>query len=185
MTASTATSGPAGRYASALFELARERSAIAELENDVATIERAVAESPDLSRSLTSPIVRRDEHAATVAALAQRLGLGALTTSFLGVLAQQRRLGSLPMILASLRRMLAEERGESAAEVVSAVPLDQGQLDQLKDSVARHVGRAVELTASVDPSLIGGLVVRIGSRMIDASLKTKLQQLELSMRGIR
>ena len=109
-----------------------------------------------------------------------------LTGNFLGVLAQKRRLSALPGIIARFTRLLAAERGEETAEVVSAVPLDEAQLGEVTGQRgARYVGKPVSLTAAVDPALLGGLVVRIGSRMIDASLKTKLQQLELSMRGVR
>jgi F-type H+-transporting ATPase subunit delta len=101
------------------------------------------------------------------------------------VLANQRRLDVLPALIAEFRRRLALHRGEETAQVTSAVPLDEAQLDSVRGAVATYAGRPVQLSASVDPGLIGGLVVRIGSRMIDASLKTKLQNLELSMRGIR
>ena len=178
-------SGAAGRYATALFELASERGALDQVDADLTGLEAALGESPDLARLMGSPVVSRKQHAEAMAALAGRLSLGEVTRNFLGVLAEKRRLAALPGVTRAFKAMLAESRGEQTAEVVSAVPLAPGQLDELKASVARHAGRAVSLTASVDPGLMGGLVLRIGSRMIDASLKTKLQQLELSMRGIR
>ena len=119
-----------------------------------------------------------------MATLAERADISPLVRNFLGVLAQKRRLAALPGIVAAFRAMLAEHKGEATAEVISAVPLDEQQLKALEESVAAYAGKAVSLSSSVDPSLLGGLVVRIGSRQIDASLKTKLHQLELSMRGV-
>jgi F-type H+-transporting ATPase subunit delta len=175
----------ASRYATALFELASEQNALDQVEGDLLTLERALDESPDLGRLIRSPVVARDEQGRAMAALAERLGLGELTRNFLGVLAAQRRLVALPGVIAGFKRQLAVHRGEETAEVTSAVPLDEEQLAGVKDAVARYAGRPVQLTATVDPALLGGIVVRIGSRMIDASLKTKLQNLELSMRGVR
>jgi F-type H+-transporting ATPase subunit delta len=178
-------SGLAGRYASALFDLAAERGALDKVESDLDALQEAVAASPELQRMLKSPVVSREEHERTMASLGDRLGLGEVTRNFLGLLAQKRRLGALPGIVSQLKAMLAARRGEETAEVVSAVPLGQAEIDRLKESVGRYAGRAVNLTTRVDPGLLGGLVVRVGSRMVDASLKTKLQQLELSMRGVR
>ena len=186
MSAKKATgSGLAGRYATALFDLALERGALEKVEADLGAVEAAVGASADLKRMLSSPIVSRDEHQRTLEAFADRLGLGDLVRNFLGLLAQKRRLLALSGVLAQFRLLVAAHRGEETAEVVSAAPLEAGDLDRLKASVAHHAGRAVNLTARVDPSLLGGLVVRIGSRMVDASLKTRLQQLELPMRGVR
>lgn len=186
MPASTATaSGLASRYATALFELALERGALEEVERDLAALERAVAESPDLARALKSPIISREQQAQAMEALAERLGLGELTRNLLGVLAHQRRLAALTAVVTAYKRRLAQHRGEETAEVVSAVPLDEAQIASVREAVARYAGRPVQLSAAVDPDLLGGIVVRIGSRMIDASLKTKLRNLELSMRGVR
>lgn len=174
----------ATRYATALFELAEEGNALDKVAQDLATVERMTAESEDLRKVLQSPIVSRDAQAAAVTALAGPAGIGDTVAKFLGVLAENRRLFALPAITAAYRARLAAARGEVTAEVTSAVPLDGEQLEAVKASVSRYAGKAVSLTADVDPSLLGGLVVRIGSRMIDASLKTKLQQLELAMRGV-
>ena len=183
--ASTTASGVASRYANALFDLAKERGGLDEAGADLAALQQAVGESDDLARLLRSPIISRDEHARATAALAERIGASATVKNFLGVLANQRRLGALPAIIDEFARLLAAHRGEETAEVTSAQPLDESQLGSVRDAVATYAGRPVQLTASVDPSLLGGIVVRIGSRMIDASLKTKLHNLELSMRGIR
>ena len=177
-------SGVATRYATALFELAEEGNALDRVEADLATVERMTAESPELRQVLRSAIVTRDAQAAAVTALADRAGIGDIVTKFLGVLAQNRRLFALPAVTTAFRNRLAAARGEVTAEVTSAVPLDAQQLEAVKANVSRYAGKAVSLTADVDPSLLGGLVVRIGSRMVDASLKTKLQQLELAMRGV-
>jgi F-type H+-transporting ATPase subunit delta len=177
--------GLAGRYATALFELASERGELDRVETDLRSVETALEGNPELGRALRSPVVRREEHAQAMTAIGERLGLGEAVRNLLGVLAQKRRLATLPAIINVYRSLLASHRGEETAEVVSAAPLDEQDIARLKESVARFAGRAVSLTARVDPSLLGGLVVRLGSRMIDASLKTKLQQLELSMRGLR
>jgi F-type H+-transporting ATPase subunit delta len=175
----------ANRYATALFELASERNALEQVEGDLASLDRAIGETTDLARLISSPIVSREDQARGMAALADQLGLSDIVKNFLGVLAERRRLAALPAIIAEFNRQLAAHRGEETAEVTSAVPLDESQLASIKDAVAAYAGRPVQLSASVDPGLLGGLVVRIGSRMIDASLKTKLQHLELSMRGVR
>ena len=175
----------AGRYATALFELAAERHALDQVERDLATLEQALTASADLGRLIRSPVIGREDQGRAMAALAGKLGLGEITCNFLGVLAGQRRLGALPGVAAAFKRLLAAHRGEETAEVVSAVPLDEDELASVKSAVARYAGRPVQLSASVDPALLGGIVVRVGSRMIDASLKTKLQNLELSMRGVR
>lgn len=174
----------ATRYATALFELAEESGALDKVEADLAAVERLTAESAELRQVLRSPIVSRDAQAAAVTALAGPAGIGDIVAKFLGVLAQNRRLFALPAITAAFRHRLATARGEVTAEVTSATPLDAEQLEAVKASVSRYAGKAVSLTAAVDPNLLGGLVVRIGSRMVDASLKTKLQQLELAMRGV-
>lgn len=174
----------ATRYATALFELAEQSNALDKVADDLTTVERMTAESEDLRQALRSPIVSRDAQAAAVTALAGPAGIGDLVTKFLGVLAENRRLFALPAITVAYRSRLAAARGEVTAEVTSAVPLDEQQLEAVKASVSRYAGKAVSLAADVDPSLLGGLVVRIGSRMIDASLRTKLQQLELAMRGV-
>jgi F-type H+-transporting ATPase subunit delta len=184
--ASTATaSGLASRYATALFELASRGGELERVDRDLGSLGRAIGESRDLARLISSPVVSREAQARAMDALAGELGLSEVVRNFLGVLAKQRRLAPLPTMIAEFRRQLATHRGEETAEVSSAVPLDEAQLASVTDAVAAYAGRPVQLTAKVDPELIGGLVVRLGSRMVDASLKTKLQNLELSMRGLR
>jgi F-type H+-transporting ATPase subunit delta len=177
-------SGAASRYASALFELAEAGNALDKVAGDLATLETMLEDSTELRQAMHSPLFSREAQADAVTALADKAGLDKLTSNFLGVLALNRRLVALPHIIASFRLMLAAKRGEVTAEVVSAVPLDEQQLQAVEASVRKHAGRAVQLKASVDPGLLGGLIVRIGSRMVDASLRTRLQQLELAMRGV-
>ncbi|WP_191059516.1 F0F1 ATP synthase subunit delta [Geminicoccus harenae] len=185
MSARTATSsGLAARYAQAMFELASEQGALDQVGTDLDKLDRAIAESPDLARLIASPVVTREQHASAVSAVADELDLSEITRKFLGVLAAKRRLFALPSIVSSFRARLAEQRGEVTAEVASAQPLDQKQLAALTDAVTAYSGKKVRLDTKVDPSLIGGLVVTVGSRQVDASLKRKLQQLDVAMRGL-
>ena len=185
MSASSATTSILSlRYAQALFDLAKERGKLEEVEASLGHLDEMIESSADLGRLMASPIVSRSEQARAVAAVAERAGIDGLTSNFLGVLADKRRLAALPGIVAAFRRTLAEHRGEATAEVVSAAPLGEQELKDLREGVGRFVGKKVQLAASVDPSLMAGIVVRVGSRMIDASLKSKLQHLELSMKGV-
>lgn len=177
-------SGVAVRYATALFELAEGQKALDAVAADLTTLEAMLQGSDELRQAMHSPLFSRTAQTDAVTALAARTGLSPLTGSFLGVLARNRRLAALPQIITAFRAKLAAKRGEVTAEVVSAVPLDAEQLAAVEASVTRHAGKAVRLEAKVDPALLGGLVVRIGSRMVDASLRTRLHQLELAMRGI-
>ena len=177
-------SGVAARYATALFELAEGKRALDKVVGDLATLESMLQDSGELRQAMHSPLFSRTAQADAVTALAAKADLTTLTGSFLGVLARNRRLAALPQIIAAFRAMLAAKRGEVTAEVVSAVPLDAQQLAAVEASVQQHAGKAVRLEAKVDPALLGGLVVRIGSRMVDASLRTRLQQPELAMRGV-
>ena len=185
MPASTTASGVASRYANALFGLAEERGGLEQAGADLASLQQMAQESDDLGRLLASPIVSREQHARAMDAVAERLGASDTVRSFLGVLARQRRLGALGAIIDEFARLLAAHRGEETAQVISAVPLDEAQLGTVREAVAKFAGRPVQLAAEVDPALLGGVVVRVGSRMVDASLRTKLQNLENSMRGVR
>lgn len=185
MAGSTAASlGVAQRYASALFELARERDALDAVASDLDRLEGLIGESGELARLLASPVASRAEQRRAVLAIAERAGFGDLVRNTLGVLAEHRRLGALRALARAFRERLAEARGEVAAEVVSAAPLGAEDLAALEGAVARFAGRKVRLEASVDPALLAGLVVKVGSRMVDASLRRRLQQLEQVMKGI-
>jgi F-type H+-transporting ATPase subunit delta len=167
-----------------LFELARDSDALDAVAQDLTALSAMVDESGDFRRLIESPVLTREDQGRAVGAIAGRARLGDITTRFLGVLARQRRLFALPGCIAAYRSMLAEHKGEITAEVISAQPLSDDQLATVRSSIERTAGQGVNLDTSVDPALIGGVVVRLGSRMIDASLKTKLQHLEHSMRGI-
>jgi F-type H+-transporting ATPase subunit delta len=180
---SAGASGLAGRYAVALFELAREQDALDPVAGDLESLRAMLAASADLVRLIKSPVVSREDQARALEALAERAGLNDLTRRFLGLLAQKRRLFALPEIIDGYVAMLAEHRGEVGAELVSAVPLSEEQVAAIREKLAAWAGKEVRLASTVDPALLGGLIVRLGSRMIDASLRTKLHQLELAMKG--
>jgi F-type H+-transporting ATPase subunit delta len=172
-----------GRYATALFELARDSKALPKVEASLATVQQALDESADFKALTTSPLIARGPAAKAVAATAGVLKLDATTTNFLGVLAQNRRLSQLPAIIRAFRQLAAQHRGETTAEVISAHPLDAEQVDALKAQLRTRLGREVTVDLSVDPSLLGGLVVKIGSQMIDSSIKTRLNSLAHAMKG--
>jgi F-type H+-transporting ATPase subunit delta len=172
-----------GRYATALFELARDEKAIDSVSESLARLKQALAESDELRRLTTSPLVSRDGALKAAAAVAQSLGLDAITTKFLGVLAQNRRLGQLGPSIRAFGQLAASHRGETTAEVTSAHPLDAGQVDALKAKLKRELGRDVAVDLTVDPSILGGLIVKVGSRQIDSSIRTKLNTLAIAMKG--
>lgn len=172
-----------GRYATALFELARDAKALAAVEASLATVKQALVDSSDFKALTTSPVIGRADASNGVAAVAKVLGLDDTTAKFLGVLAANRRLGQLPAVIRAFRTLAAHERGETTAEVVSAHPLTTDQVNALKQNLRYRVGRDVNVDLSVDPSLLGGLVVKIGSQMIDSSIKTRLNSLAHAMKG--
>nr|WP_276616315.1 F0F1 ATP synthase subunit delta [Sphingomonas sp. SFZ2018-12] len=172
-----------GRYAIALFELAREAKAIDAVESDLDRVRQGLHESDMLRRLVTSPVVGRTEAGRAIAAAADALALGEITRNLLGVLAQNRRLGELERVVRDFRMLAARHRGETTAEVVSAHPLAPAQVDALKQQLRARTGRDVTVDLSVDPALLGGLVVRIGSQMIDSSIRTRLNALAHAMKG--
>lgn len=172
-----------GRYATALFTLARDAKTLPQVEASLATVRAALDESAEFKALTASPLIGRKDAAKAVAATAAALGLDGTTTSFLGVLAENRRLGQLGAIIRAFRQLAAQHRGETTAEVVSAHPLDDGQVDALKQQLRTRTGRDVAIDLSVDPSLLGGLVVKIGSQMIDSSIRTRLNSLAHAMKG--
>jgi F-type H+-transporting ATPase subunit delta len=174
----------AGRYAAALFDLAEERGALDAVAGDLKRLRAMIDGSKDLQRMIRSPIIDRRDQARAIAAVAGKAELSELVQHFLGVLAHNRRLFALPDMIQAYLDILAGERGEVTARVVSARKLTERQLKSLTDSLRAAMGSAVAVDASVDASLLGGLVVRVGSRMVDSSLKTKLQHLRLAMKGI-
>ncbi len=171
------------RYAAALFELADQRQELDQVANDLVSLRAAILESADLRRLLSSPLIDRNEQGRALAALVERMGLGHTVQSFVGLIARNRRLFALKAIIEEFLSDLARRRGEVRAEVVSARPLSGAQHERLIAELRRAIGGKVAVDAAVDASLIGGLVVRVGSRQIDTSLKTKLLRLQLAMKG--
>jgi F-type H+-transporting ATPase subunit delta len=182
--ASSGASGLAGRYAQALFDLASERGALDAVATDLATVRRMLDESPDFTRLVRSPVIKREAAARAIAALVKGSGFNTLTGNFLGLLARNRRLFELAGMIAAFQHLLANSRGEIAAEVVSATTLSDRHIAAVTDALKAATGAKVALSARVDPALLGGMIVRVGSRMVDSSLRTKLQKLELAMKGI-
>lgn len=174
----------AERYATALFELAESQNALDLVASDLKTLKAMIRESADFRRLLDSPVLSRAEQGKAIVALAQAAQFSALTTNFLGLAAKNRRLFALAGMIEAYLGYLATKRGEIAAKVASAVPLSQAQLDTLVATLKTAFGGNVALDVSVDPALLGGLVVKVGSRMVDSSLKTKLQHLKLAMKGV-
>lgn len=173
----------AGRYAYALFELAQEQKQLESVEASLGKLKAALDESAELRELTTSPLVDRDQAVRAIEAVAQAMQLDPLTAKFLGTLAQNRRLAQLGATIRAFNQIAAQYRGETHAEVASAHPLTDDQVDALKAKLKGLAGRDVNVDMSVDPSLLGGLVVRMGSRMIDGSLRTKLNSLSNAMKG--
>ena len=176
--------GIAARYALALFGLAKEDKALPALESDVAALRDALAISPDLSTLIASPMISRDDQARAMSAISARMGLHTLTANTLALMAQNRRLFVLPQLLSDLTARIAEEKGEVTAEVTSATALSAEQSKRLIATLKSRVGKTVKLNTAVDESLIGGLVVKLGSMMIDTSVKAKLAALQNAMKEV-
>lgn len=172
-----------GRYASALYELAAENKAVAAVEKDLGALGQALTESADLAALIRNPQVGREAAAQAMDGVAKLMKLSPLTHKFLGVLAQNRRLAVLPQIIGAFAAIAAAARGEVKAEVTSAHPLSDAQLKALAAKLKAREGQDVTLSASVDPAILGGLVVKIGSTQIDSSIRTRLNSLAQAMKG--
>jgi F-type H+-transporting ATPase subunit delta len=172
-----------GRYATALFELARDDGKLDQVGASLATLRQALAESDDLKRVVASPLISRADAGKVAAHLAAPLGLDPITANFLGVLAHNRRLGALAAIIRDYNILSAQHRGETSAQVITAHPLDSGQMAALTARLKSIVGSEVAVDATVDPKILGGLIVRLGSRQIDGSIRTKLNALATAMKG--
>jgi F-type H+-transporting ATPase subunit delta len=179
----TGVSGLAERYAEALFELADERRMLDGVAADLRALKAMVGESADLSRLVRSPILSRSEQGRALAALAARAEFTPLVRDFLGVVARNRRLFAVPAMIEAYLHKLAARRGEVTAEVTAAQPLSEEQRHRLGEELRRVLGRRVAVEVRVDRGLLGGIVVKVGSRMIDGSLKNKLARLQLAMKG--
>jgi F-type H+-transporting ATPase subunit delta len=173
----------AGRYASALFDLARDQRQIESVGKSLDALNQVLLGSRDFAELVTSPLVSRDEAGKAFAALAPQLNLDPITANFLGVLAKNGRKGELRNIIRAYRRLAAAHRGETTAEIVTARPLNDDQLAALNLQLRARAGRKVNIAASVDPNILGGIVVKLGSQQIDASIRTKLNRLASAMKG--
>lgn len=180
---SNEASGLAKRYATALFELARSQDTLDPVAQDLAGLAELYDNSEDLRRLVRSPVLSRVQQGRGISAVAEQMGAQKLTRNFLGVLAEKRRLFALPEVISAYQAMLRRHRGEVSAEVTAATELSEDQMQAVRAQLRQVTGKDVDLTLRVDPDLLGGLIVRLGSRMIDASLRSKLQRLELSMKG--
>jgi F-type H+-transporting ATPase subunit delta len=175
--------GLAGRYATALYELADEAKQLDAVAADLARIRAMIDESEELRRMMSSPLISRAQQAKSIDALVEQAGIGDLTRRFVRTVAGNRRLFGLRSVIDAFNRMLAERRGELTAEVTSAKPLSPQQAEAVNAALRGAVGRKVSMDLKVDPKLLGGLRVKVGSRLVDASLASKLQRLQLAMKG--
>ncbi|MGN6848464.1 MAG: F0F1 ATP synthase subunit delta [Sphingomicrobium sp.] len=173
----------AGRYASALFDLARDQRQIESVGKSLDALGQALLDSKDFAELVASPLVSREEAGKAFAALAPDLGLDPITTNFVGVLAKNGRKSELGKVIRAFRRLAAEHRGETTAEVVTARPLNDDQLSALRQQLRTRAGREVAIDATVDASILGGMIVKLGSQQIDASIRTKLNRLASAMKG--
>jgi len=173
----------AGRYATALFGLARDEMQIDAVTRSLESVEATLAESPDLRALASSPLIDRADAGRAMRALTPTLGVDPITAKFLGVLADNGRLRELKPVIKTFRQLAARHRGETTAEVTSARPLDDEQVSRLKSNLKDRLGRNVAIDAKVDPNILGGIIVRHGSQMIDASIRTKLNSLAQAMKG--
>ncbi|MGL4490630.1 MAG: F0F1 ATP synthase subunit delta [Rhizobiaceae bacterium] len=174
----------ARRYAGSLFDLALESKSIAAVENDLGRLEALVNGSSDLSRLMMSPVFSADDQLKAVSSISAKAKISGLVANLLRVAARNRRLGAVPGIITAFRQFAAEHRGEVAADVTSAHALTAAQEKELKDTLKSVAGKDVAFKVAVDPSLLGGLVVKMGSRQIDTSLRTKLSSLKLSLKEV-
>lgn len=175
--------GVAGRYATALFDLAVEQNKVSEVEQDLVKFQQLYDMSPDLQRLVKSPVIAAEDQVRALGSVLSAAAVGDLTKNFFNVVSRNRRLFSAPEMVRAFQALAAKSRGEVTAQVASAHPLTDAQAEELTAVLKATVGKDVKLATKVDPSLIGGLIVKLGSRMVDSSLKTKLSNLSLSLKG--
>jgi F-type H+-transporting ATPase subunit delta len=173
----------AGRYASALFDLARDERQIESVGASLEALGQALVDSKDFNELVTSPLVSREQARKSFSAVAPQLGLDPITTKLLGVLARNGRKSQLLAVIRAFRRLAADHRGETSAEVVTARAMTDDQLAELREQLRARAGSDVNIDAAIDPDILGGIVVRLGSQMIDASVRTKLNRLAQAMKG--
>ena len=181
---SSSVSGVAERYASALFDLARDQALLPRVESELAAIAGLMDASPDFRRLVQSPVFSAEEQERAIAAIADRNGITGIVGNFLRLVAKNRRLFALPGMIAAFRDMAARHRGEVTAEVTSAHPLTSAQTAELKATLKEKLGKDVTLQARVNPAILGGLIVKVGSRMIDTSLRTRLMTVKTQLKEV-
>lgn len=177
------TASLAGRYAAALFDLAVDQNQVTAVEGDLDNLRQAITASPDLSALLTDPEISRKAAGEAIDAVAKHLGTSDLTRKFLGTLAENRRLAALPDMIRAFNAIAAAQRGEVTAEVTSAHALNDTQIAALTAKLTAREGRDVKVRTTVDPAILGGLVVKIGSQQIDGSIRTRINSLAQAMKG--
>lgn len=178
------SAGIAGRYAAAVFELAQDAKALKALEADVAALTTAHEDSADLRSLVASPVLSRSEQGRAIGAIAAKMTLSPVVASTLGLMAANRRLFVLPQLLSRLATMIAEDKGEVTAEVTAAEPLTKAQAETLSKTLSKTFAKTIKLNLAVDETLIGGLVVKVGSKMIDTSIRAKLASLQNAMKEV-
>ncbi len=178
-------SGMAGRYATALYDLALEQRSLDSVKADLDRFDAMIEGSEDLNRLVRSPVFTAEEQKNALAAILEKAGIGGITANFLRLVAQKRRLFAVREMVRAFRAFVARHKGEARAEVTVAEPLSENHLNALKAALKSTTKKEVALDIRVDPTILGGLIVKLGSRMVDASLKTKLNSIKLAMKEVQ
>jgi len=175
----------AGRYATALFELALESNAVDQVQAELNGFEALVASSPDLARLVRSPAFSAEEQARALGAVLDKAGLKGIAANFLKVVAGNRRLFAVHDMIRGFKALVAKHKGEVTAQVTVAEALNDARMNDIRNALRQVTGKDVQIDVTVDPSIIGGLKVKLGSRMVDASLRTKLNSIKFAMKEAR
>lgn len=178
----SSTASVPGRYASAIYDLARDSSQVAEVEAQLTAFQSLLDESEDLRRMIKSPVYAADEQARAIGALLEKAGIGGTTANFLGLVAKNRRLFAVPEMIKGFKALAAQGRGEVTATVTAAQALTDEQIEELKSTLRQSIGKDVTLDIWIDPEILGGLIVKVGSRMVDSSLRTKLNNMRVGLK---
>ncbi|MDP2206051.1 MAG: F0F1 ATP synthase subunit delta [Alphaproteobacteria bacterium] len=183
MASRTGNQDTAKRYATAFFELAKEQSQVETIARDMLTLTALLDSGGEVLSFMHNPTLRREAQAEALKAVAAHLKLAPVTAQFLGMLALKRRLAVLPLVVDAVQSMIAAHNGEITADVTAAQALEQGQIDRIAANLKKALGADVKVRLSVDPAIMGGLVIRVGSRLIDSSVKTKLERLHRALKS--
>ena len=184
MTATQDTvSGMPGRYALALFELAQESKKVAAVGKDLDQFSALVDKSDDLMRMVKSPVFSAEDQLSAISSILAKAKISGIAANFIKLAAQNRRLSAILDMVKAYRALVAQDKGEITAEVTSAEKLNTAQITKIKSSLKAAVGQDVQLVTTIDPDILGGLIVKVGSRMVDNSLRTKLQSMKIAMKG--